>query len=45
MGLIIDDVAKLHNELHYGTNTPMHRLPGIGLVQVSGMVVYWENFK
>lgn len=40
-----DDIAKLHNELHYSTNIPMHRLPGIGLVQISGMIVYWENFK
>lgn len=41
-----DDLVKLHNELHYDYNLPMIKKLSLGgLVQVSGMVVYWENFK
>ena len=41
-----DDLVKLHNELHYVYNLPMIKKLSLGgLIQISGLVVYWENFK
>lgn len=41
-----DDLVKLHNELHYDYNLPMIKKLSLGgLIQISGLVVYWENFK